>query len=400
MSTQSLPASNKVYFENLNAIRFIAAFLVIIHHIEQFKSLLHLPSHWENPVIESIGKLGVILFFVLSGFLISYLLFKEQEVTGTISIKDFYIRRMLRIWPLYFLIVFSAFFIFPFVPFFTLDQYPQSVVWGKLAYKLVLYALFLPNVALHLLGVIPYASQAWSIGAEEQFYLVWPGLNKLVANKWLLMCSIIVAYLAIKFGVYHVFPAGKGLTIFNAIWESTPIDCMAIGGLYAVVLNETSPLAGALRRLIFLKVVQWSVLLITVVLVLRGTHIPYFHYEVYAALFGLLVCNFAANPQRIFSMEYAWTNYLGKISYGLYMFHAVACVFCIRLLERMQLLNDGLLYPLVIVLTVGMAGISYTYFEERFIRLKVKYAKIISGNEAKEDLTTDKLAPNFVGQSN
>ena len=60
----------KLYFENLNAIRFIAAFLVIVHHIEQFKYLFHVPSNWQNPTIALIGKLGVILFFVLSGFLI------------------------------------------------------------------------------------------------------------------------------------------------------------------------------------------------------------------------------------------------------------------------------------------------------------------------------------------
>ena len=394
MGTSPASATSvKVYFENLNAIRFIAAFLVIIHHVEQFKNILHVPNHWENPVIEVIGKLGVVLFFVLSGFLISYLLFKEKEVTGTIGIRDFYIRRMLRIWPLYFLIVLSAFFLFPFVPFFTLADYPQSTVWHALFYKLALYVLFLPNVVLHVFGVIPYASQAWSIGAEEQFYLVWPGLNKLFRNKWLLMLGVIVGYLLIKFGVYHVFPAGKYLTTFNAIWESTPIDCMAIGGFYAIVLYENSSLALGLRRLVFNQGLQWATLLATVTLVLRGTHIPYFHYEVYAVLFGLLICNFAANPRRIFSMENPWSNYLGKISYGLYMFHSIAIVFSIRLLQRVGLQNDLILYPLVFALVVVMSSLSYNYFEKRFISMKGRYAKIISGDSAKEELKPEAAQP-------
>ena len=100
--------NTKVYFENLNAIRFIAASFVIVAHIEFFKKLFHLPNFFENEVISIIGRLGVVLFFVLSGFLISYLLFVEKKVTKTISVKKFYIRRILRIWPLYFLIILLA----------------------------------------------------------------------------------------------------------------------------------------------------------------------------------------------------------------------------------------------------------------------------------------------------
>ena len=89
--------NSKVYFENLNTIGLIAAFFVIIQHVEQIKNYFNLPNIWNNKFIANIGGIGVILFFVLSGFLISYLLFKEQEVIHTISIKKFYIRRILRI---------------------------------------------------------------------------------------------------------------------------------------------------------------------------------------------------------------------------------------------------------------------------------------------------------------
>jgi peptidoglycan/LPS O-acetylase OafA/YrhL len=105
--------TSSVYFENLNAIRFIAASLVVFHHIEQIKAIFGLPNFWNNEVFFIIGKLGVILFFVLSGFLISYLLYKEKELTNTIGIKNFYVRRILRIWPLYFLIILLALFLFP-----------------------------------------------------------------------------------------------------------------------------------------------------------------------------------------------------------------------------------------------------------------------------------------------
>ena len=109
---------NKIYFQNLNGLRFFAALLVIIHHIEQMKNSLGLENNWNLPVVLVIGKLGVILFFVLSGFLITYLLLEEERYTQTISIKDFYMRRILRIWPLYFLILLISFFVLTYVPFF------------------------------------------------------------------------------------------------------------------------------------------------------------------------------------------------------------------------------------------------------------------------------------------
>ena len=113
----------KIYFENLNSIRFIAASLVIVHHIEQFKSFFGIQNYFKDVRIEMIGKLGVVLFFVLSGFLISYLLFKEKEYTKTISIRKFYIRRILRIWPLYFLIIILSFFVFPFIEIFKISYF-------------------------------------------------------------------------------------------------------------------------------------------------------------------------------------------------------------------------------------------------------------------------------------
>ncbi len=93
----------KVYFKNLDGLRFIAALLVLIHHAEFFKQdAVEGVSAVYYEYTKHFGLLGVNLFFVLSGFLISYLLMEEQRRTNTINIKNFYIRRILRIWPLYF----------------------------------------------------------------------------------------------------------------------------------------------------------------------------------------------------------------------------------------------------------------------------------------------------------
>lgn len=372
--------SVNVYFENLNAIRFIAASLVIIHHIEQFKSELQLPNYFFSiKSILIIGKLGVVLFFVLSGFLISYLLFKEHEVTNTISIKKFYIRRILRIWPLYFLIIFLSFFLFPFIDFFTMQGYGRDFVWHDILIKLLLYVTFLPNLVLVIYGMIPYASHTWSIGAEEQFYLIWPILNKKIKSKWILMFSVILIYLFIKRYMFYL-PTGIYSDWFKSFWKSTPIDCMAIGSIFALIAYEKSPFVNKLQKILFNKVVQWTVLLVTVYLISIGFKLEDFHYEFYSILFGILIVNLACNKDRIFSLENKMFNYLGKISYGLYMFHPIVIMFSIKLCQILDFQSNYILYPLVFLLIISLSSLSYKYFEKFFIRKKIKYSNIISGD--------------------
>ena len=112
-------SDSRVYFPNLNGVRFLAALVVIIHHVEMGKFWFGQPNIYDKSFVGGVfGQLGIIMFFVLSGFLITYLLLEEHRKTGTISIKDFYIRRMLRIWPVYYLIVILGFFVFPQISFF------------------------------------------------------------------------------------------------------------------------------------------------------------------------------------------------------------------------------------------------------------------------------------------
>jgi peptidoglycan/LPS O-acetylase OafA/YrhL len=371
---------NKVYFENLNSIRFIAASLVIFNHIEHFKNLFHISNHYES--INIIGKLGVVLFFVLSGFLISYLLFKEKEVTNTISIKSFYIRRILRIWPLYFLIVFLTFFIFPFVSFLTIEGFDKTFLWTDLFYKLILYITFLPNLVLAIYGIMPFVDITWSIGVEEQFYLIWPILNKKIKNKWLIMASVILIYLIIKRYIYYL---PKNIhDIIENFWTMTPIDCMAIGGVFALLLYDNHKYVSKIRNFLYLKIVQWVTLILTIFLISIGYKLPGFYYESYAILFGILILNFASNPNKIFSMENRVLNYLGKISYGLYMYHSILIVISIQICRFYNTQNDYIIYPLSFILTILVASFSYNFFEKRFIDKKIQYTKIMSGDNARD----------------
>lgn len=91
---------NSIHFPGLNNLRFIAAMGVLIFHVELKKQLLGFKFYYMHQLI-NLGDVSVTLFFVLSGFLITYLLLAEREQTGTVAVKKFYTRRILRIWPLY-----------------------------------------------------------------------------------------------------------------------------------------------------------------------------------------------------------------------------------------------------------------------------------------------------------
>ena len=192
--------SEKVYFPNLNGLRFIAALLVVIHHVEQLKLKFGFANNWHNPFVNISGRLGVLLFFVLSGFLITYLLLAEKKKTGTISIRKFYVRRALRIWPLYYLIVFLGLFILPEMSCLRMPEYTIEVKDNFLS-KLSLFILMLPNLALVLFSPVPYLSQSWSIGVEEQFYLIWPNIFKKSKRVLRLLLGVIIIYWSIRLGL-------------------------------------------------------------------------------------------------------------------------------------------------------------------------------------------------------
>jgi len=375
--------STKIYFPNLNGLRFIAAFMVIIHHFVQMLTIFGY-AHSNNQIIISIGGLGVELFFVLSGFLITYLLLTEEKNTKQISIKDFYIRRVLRIWPLYYLIVILAFFVFPHMKIFLIPLYSEQMA-SNFGQSLLLFIIFLPNLVLQGFGiVVPYASQAWSVGVEEQFYLIWPVLMKFFKNKLIVFFSVILLYLLMKFigfrSIKHFLFWNDGLQLLRAFWDNFLIDCMAIGGIFSYLLFSKHKIL----KILFHKSVFIITLLSILFFIGFSVEIPYVNKEVYAVLFGVFILNLATNRNSGLILENKVFNYLGKISYGLYMYHVIAIVLCIQIFKYLGMLNYHIiLFLSCLSVTIILAGLSYHFIEKRFISLKTKYSKVISGDNAK-----------------
>lgn len=379
--------AERVYFPNLNGLRFIAALAVIVHHIEQQKSDFHVANIYALPTIQLFGELGVVLFFVLSGFLITYLLLEEEHATGTIGIRNFYLRRILRIWPLYFLIIILGLLILPNLPLFNIPGFSWSDTYRHWQLKIVFYIFFLPNLVSPLLGLVPYAAHTWSIGTEEQFYLIWPVLLKSIKKyRLLLMFIIMTVYLVMARALFSsrtdFLPLKSALIAF---WPTFNIDCMAIGGFFAMLLHTRHRLLKFFQN----KYLFYFALVFTIFLLYKGVYFPlltvnhikfpYLYKEFYALWFAIIILNFAANPHIHLSLEARPLRYLGKISYGLYMYQPIAIALAFQLAKYFQPIFNPLLYTLSMALTVLLSAISYRYFESYFLKFKSAFSSIVSG---------------------
>ncbi|MCC6253025.1 MAG: acyltransferase [Bacteroidia bacterium] len=345
----------KVYFPHLNTLRFFAALLVFVHHVEMYKKLFSLNNFFDNSTIQLMGKIGVTLFFVLSGFLITYLLIAEEKEHGFISIKAFYIRRIKRIWPLYFLLIILAFFVLPQISWMNLPGHNNEHFYTKLAF----FVLMMPNV-IHALGAgVAYATPAWSIGVEEQFYLIWPWLMRYVRNKMNIVLGVILFYLVVKYTLAWNTDV-EFINQLNKIWNLFPIDNMAVGGFFAIAFHYHYSGIIAFVQNKWLQIAVW---ITTISLIISGKSLGFFHYQIYAVLFGLIIFNLALNKNSIVQFRSDIIEYLGRISYGIYMYHSITIVVCIKLLMHFAIFNQVLLYLLSLLMTIGVSALSYEFFE-------------------------------------
>lgn len=369
---------SRVYFPNLNGLRFVAAYAVILHHVEQFKSLFGYPNHWQNPCIRNVGRLGVVLFFVLSGFLITYLLLREKAQAGTIAIGNFYTRRILRIWPLYYFVLALALLVLPAIPSFALPNHWEQ--GHRAVFRGVLFVLFMPNLAYAAFNPLPYASQGWSVGVEEQFYLIWPIAIKLLRNTLAMLVGVVCAHAIIQLLLDYAPGIDRIRWVASACWADFNIDCMAIGGLAAWVLHRGQNRALGLLFSRYTQIFAYTVLLILVVL---GVQFRFFHCQVYALLFAVMIVNCAANKRSVLNLEYKPLVYLGRISYGIYMYHAIAIVLTLKGLAAFGWTNSPTVNLISTGLTILLAAASYRYLEKPFLRLKLRYSTVVSGDNAR-----------------
>lgn len=359
------------WFPGLNGLRFMAAALVVIMHVHLNQGRMGLPALPEWPVLLK-GFAAVSFFFTLSGFLITYLLLGERAKTGTIHIRNFYLRRVFRIWPLYFIVVtLGMFFYWKLVPALGLDfetNYSPGLA-------VVLYVFFLANLMNSLYHVGGMLHITWSIAVEEQFYLFWAPLVKRFQGATVLLIigvstvSVVISMCnaANLFGLpehwqvfvhtlqFHYMGIGAGFAylLYHHKERLLRSPWFHHKGVQAILLSIL-----AAYYLLYHKSVMGEVL----------TPIPM------GLLYAWLIVNVGANHRAIVTFENRVLNYLGKISYGIYMYHmpvvyAVAFLFTKMAMTAPSWLYFPLYYGLTLGLAIAMAAGSYRWLEKPLLAL-------------------------------
>jgi peptidoglycan/LPS O-acetylase OafA/YrhL len=378
----------KIYFPSLNGIRAIAALLVVFHHVEQGKNSLGLNNIARTfTFVEKLGSTGVTLFFVLSGFLITYLLYVERRETKTINITQFYIRRILRIWPLYFLIILIS---------LLYDIYRNDGLYMHdfFILKLFLFIAFLPNLFIIIFSSSGFPIQLWSVGSEEQFYLIWPHLIKRnIINSLNALIVLVVVFCGIRYLFYFIdknnsFILG-GVDLYDLIWRYLyyfRIDCMAIGAIGGYLyFNKVTHYRTI--KFLYSKYTQVLTFLIIILLLIIDINLSLFQDSIFAMLFVIVILNVATNKKSILNLEFSFFNFLGKISYGIYVYHPLILMSVLKYFKSNNMINTWLFhsvqYVIILFCTIVISYLSFNYFEKPFLKLKKKYSQIISGNDLK-----------------
>jgi peptidoglycan/LPS O-acetylase OafA/YrhL len=388
MATQTVPVAapkaENFYRPELDVLRFIAFLSVFACHGLPF----NLPqgegdtsSPWlALQGVREAGNFGVCLFFVLSSYLITELLRREYVRTKTVHLKAFYVRRSLRIWPLYFSVLLVSLAAGSFIPFFHMG-------WRQL----VAYIFFVGNwYIVANTGAVSALGWLWSISVEEQFYVVWPTMAKLAGTRAIAIGSLIcfpMSLLAIATAVKYQ----QHLEV--TVWLNSVVQFQffALGALLAICLSGRVPRLSTRARMVsFIAGVMCWVTASTACLIKdpRPVHSLASMMTGYE-LVGLgCLCIFLSLLGASVKHVPGFVIYLGKISYGLYVFHGIALAattFLRKFLEHGISPHSTVALSLFLAdrvvglgITIILAALSYKYLETPWLRLKHRFTFIES----------------------
>jgi len=390
---------NITHFANLTPLRFVAAYLVVIFHVEETRKMFGLPNLTRFSLFTH-GPLAVTFFFELSGFLITYLLLREYQRNHRVDVSRFYIRRILRIWPVYFLMVFIG-----------LVLIPAGVSLGRVAYEApyepwdvaAYFVLFVPFV-VNLAYGNHFLTPLWSVGVEEMYYLGWAPIVKWLRKHLLMiMLGTVVVKVLLAVWAHYILRstlAQEGLRMLQ-------FEAMAIGGLAAYfVFHCRRPLH---EFWLFSRPAQAALMLplVTRLFVHKSAaassslYAAIFDHAVFTplllmAVFAWFIVNVAVNERSIVRLDSRLLDYLGDISYGIYMYHAlvISLVF-VPFLDDYRaapgLPATLLLHVLVAAFTVLFAALSKRFFEDRFLRYKWRLQAVPTAPRARYSIATPSL---------
>ncbi|MAJ05742.1 MAG: hypothetical protein CL827_02625 [Crocinitomicaceae bacterium] len=351
--------TKKMYFNKLDSLRTFAFLLVYWQHIVSiFLHKIHINSTLLNKIIIKFiftGGVGVHIFFVLSGFLITYLLIQETKKNKKINIKFFYFRRALRIWPVYYLVLITGIFIIP-------NIFKSINFEGNILMNL----LFFNNYYLTGSPI----SITWSVAIEEQFYIFWPILFALFKGKRILYLSYGIFLFSLFYSLHY---SGTKLGYYGTI---SNLKYLMVGCIGSILFSKKNK---SLIKLLNHKNFKLEYIVITTIILHVSSNIFYSLAAVLnvilIVLYLLIILNLVLNSNNNSTV---FTK-IGKYTYGLYLYHPTVILICKIFFDKYNLNYKNEIIPIVLlittstILTFGVAKISYNYFEKYFLKIKRKY---------------------------
>jgi peptidoglycan/LPS O-acetylase OafA/YrhL len=377
----------------LDGIRGLAISLVLLHHFYELTTPEPLLVDRIAFGVAESGWVGVDLFFVLSGFLITGILYDTKNAPG--YFVNFYARRTLRIFPLYYATLCLFFIVLPLVPHPAAAEYvhdsapDQAWFWTyltnfRIASRGAWYDHFVPTVF-------------WSLAIEEQFYLIWPVLVLSFTRQTLM--RICVALIGIALGVRIVLALNQASPIATFVLTPARMDCLLVGGLIALVLREETTFQrvarGASRAAPLLGVLLLLISLPHGTLDWRDSVTNTLGFSAVALLCGsLLVLTMNAAPdasiRRLF--ETRPLRVLGKYSYAMYIFHGPSGTLVKQVydFDRAPLVLGSAL-PLTVLysvlatlVTLAIAWASWHLLERHFLVWQNRFRPALQPSDALE----------------
>ncbi|MBK7128468.1 MAG: acyltransferase [Crocinitomicaceae bacterium] len=356
-------------------MRFIAAFAVFVfHYFRDIKSFY--PGIEENLLFKTAlifadkGGLGVNFFFVLSGFLITYLILHEKHHTGSFNLYHFLVRRTLRIWPLYFIIVLIGFVFFPIM----FNSYSTL-------HDPVMYLFFLANfdeIKNGLHDSVNFLTAPWSVAVEEQFYLVWSFMLLIFMRiKGFKTSYLIILLYIVSFWFRWEFRDDERVLYYHTLSVCQDI---LMGALFGIALYKNKPWIQQIANMH-----RWKIVLIYIL----GLGVCVFKNKIFTGdivvferfflslFFGFVIAEQTLGKHSFFKVgKISWMTNLGKMSYGFYMYHLVVMYVLCRLVAAF-LPTGYYLIPLYfaasLLVTLLISYLSFRWIETPFLKLKSRF---------------------------
>lgn len=365
--------SHKIkYFKELNALRFIGFVGIFFGHVF-FSNDIEIVNSKIYSSLYSYGKiLGFISidsFFVLSSFLITWKGLEELKVTKKFQFKNFLIRRSLRIWPLYFLVILLGFLIEFMKSYYTQDISSLPSFWS--------FILFILNFDIIKNGYefLFFMVFMWSISVEEQFYIFWALVLKWFQNH-LLKVSLLIILISIIFRIYFI---DDSLNLnFHTV---SALGNFGVGALAAIAAFNNSILITKIRdfsktQIVIIYLIS---LLIFIAIPSLQNHDLFIVIQrvLFSFVFAFIILEQTYCQQSIFKLSrIKYFNFFGKISYGLYCYHGIMITIVLKFSDYFSesLFTSIFIFPTLIFCgTLLFSHLSYKFFESKILKLKTKY---------------------------